>query len=185
MLHLHVAEIVLLASHLQIMLCKRKWSDGQATSRGLLELQLGMLVLSFWRFRRATIHGFYAAYSVAIAALVPWAFAVFSGAGNLSAESESCMACAEDSEQTDDVMFETILLDRPIDEEHVQQFIRTGRMRIHMVGVGDLYGRRGHQSVLGQGCKLLSSLPWGVSSSWLLQRLADVSQKRRKSMSAR
>jgi hypothetical protein len=71
------------------------------------------------------------------------------------------------------------LLDRPTDDELVQQFIWRGhRMQAHITGVGDLYGAKGPSRVLSQGQKILNTLRhWGIQSEWteLLTRLAAVS----------
>jgi hypothetical protein len=68
-----------------------------------------------------------------------------------------------------------ILLDRPTDDELVQQFIKHGHtMRAYIGGVVDLYGPNGPDKVLHVASKLLeSSKCWGVSEAWLdlLQKL--------------
>lgn len=199
-LHLHVAKLVILAPHVQITHLARTMASGQvrleddslAKSKHVVQewanqrqklartatVHAGLI---YWHLRRYTISGFYEAHSLALAALVLWAFGTFSsGAGAQGLES----ADNEESEQSDDAMCEIILIDRPTDQELVQQFIQHGHsMRVHMTGVEDLYGPRGPESVLEQGCRLLSSLRWGASASWLqvLQMLAEVSRKRRES----
>lgn len=56
-------------------------------------------------------------------------------------------------------MYDIILLDRPNDDELVQQSVRRGHvMKANMNGVGDLYGERGPERVLVEGRKLLSTL---------------------------
>lgn len=69
----------------------------------------------------------------------------------------------------------TILLDRPTDDELVQRFIRQGhRMKAQISGIGNLCDRDGPRQILRQSCKLISTLEcWTVSSGWLdlLRRL--------------
>lgn len=196
-LHLHLARILLLTPYVHIILLARAMSSGEgeldkdvtAESKLILRRWVGHhqklartatihAGLIYWHVRRFSVSGFYEAHSVALAALVLWAFGTFSSGKPLSISDESnpSLTGHEEAEQSDDAMCEIILIDRPTDEELVQQFIEHGHsMRIHMTGVEDLYGPRGPESVLVQGCKLLSSLRWGASSSWLqlLQSLAD------------
>ncbi|KAI7539960.1 hypothetical protein KC331_g9439, partial [Hortaea werneckii] len=75
-----------------------------------------------------------------------------------------------------------ILLDRPTDDELVQQFIKRGHeMQAHMTGVGNLYDDEGPQRVLSQATKLLSTLAcWGVSTRWLqfIQKFSEKAKHR-------
>ena len=52
-----------------------------------------------------------------------------------------------------------ILIDRPTDDELVQQFVRQGQyMRVHMNGVENLWSPSAPYKILGEGKKLLSTL---------------------------
>ena len=71
-----------------------------------------------------------------------------------------------------------ILLDRPADDELVQQFIRHGdMMEARLSGVGDLFASKGPELVLREGSKLLhaNERVYGISKRWetLLFRLAS------------
>jgi hypothetical protein len=86
----------------------------------------------------------------------------------------------EDDDYDDLESCNIILLDRPTDDELVQQFIKNGdRMEAHISGVGDLYAPQSPRLVLKQACKLLrqSEKCWGIASRWirLLERLAELS----------
>lgn len=159
-----------------------RWAtQGQYKAR-LAAIHAGVV---FWHIRRYSIDAFYEAPAVALAALMLWAFGKFSPRQTSQRQSRSgddrAMTGQNDNgnesqnEASDDSACGIILLDRPTDDELVQQFIRRGHtMRAHITGVGDLYGRQGPQRVLAEGCKLLQSLKcWGVADRWLdiLQQL--------------
>lgn len=198
-LHLHTARIVLLTPYAEIVHLARSMSGrhGEVASASLasdkklvqrwavqhqFKARLAIIHAGvvFWHVRRYSIDAYYEAPAVALAALVLWAFGTFAKKQDL-ARQEPQASCSQpktlrdgqdsvnDIEQGDDAMCGIILLDRPADDEIVQQFIRTGHnMKAHITGVGDLYSSKGPERVLAQGCKLLSTLKcWGVSSSWL------------------
>jgi hypothetical protein len=133
---------------------------------------------AFWHIRRYSFDAFYEAPIVALATLMLWAFGTFSVKQTGSQDTQSRTQLHEpDSphESSENSVCGIILLDRPTDDELVQQFIREGHtMRANFSGVGDLYGPRGPERVLVEGCKLLDTLKyWGVTTMWrdLLQRL--------------
>ncbi len=112
-----------------------------------------------------------------------WAFGTFSSkqrAGKHRSH-ESVQAAGNSQDADDDPVCGIILLDRPTDDELVQQFIRQGHtMCANFTGVGDLYGSRGPERVLIEGIKLLESLScWGVHREWLdlLQALFEACKK--------
>ena len=168
----------------------RRWTLQCQYKARLACIHAGVL---FWHVRRHSIDGFYEPTAVALATLMLWAFGRFVlpeaqarlASARLHARQEAAAATVQSSQIADDasdeVGCEIILLDRPTDDELVQQFIRTGyTMQAHMTGVGDLYGPRGSERVLLEGCKLLRSLQcWGVARSWLtlLQSLLDTCTK--------
>ena len=164
----------------------QRWAVQHQYKARLAAVHAGVL---FWHVRRYSVDGFYEAPAVALAALMLWAFGMFatrharSGAESLdrqpSHSGQTSTAGHEPALGTeDDAVCNIILLDRPTDDELVQQFIKQGHtMQAHITGVGDLYTAKGPNRVLAQGCKLLSSLKyWGISSTWLvlLQRLATL-----------
>jgi hypothetical protein len=73
------------------------------------------------------------------------------------------------SAEQEDAAEQIILLDRPTDDELVQQFIRSGHtMKPHMSGVGGVFAADAPRRILLQGMKLLNSLVcWGASAPWL------------------
>ena len=157
----------------------QQWAtQGQFKSR-LSAIHAGVVL---WHVRRYSIDAFYEATAVALSVLMLWAFGTFAPRQASKAKSGSRRTTNVDGsgadssmESSDDLSCGIILLDRPTDDELVQQFIRKGHtMRAHITGVGDLYGPQGPQRVLSEGCKLLQSLKWwGVSETWLdiLQQL--------------
>ena len=168
----------------------QRWSvQGQYKAR-LAAIHAGV---TLWHIRRYSIDGFYEAPAVALATLMLWAFGSFSarrkndqqtradGMSSRSDQHDGAGTGSQDDESSDDAACGIILLDRPTDDELVQQFIRRGHtMQAHITGVGDLYSPRGPQRVLVEGCKLLSSLKcWGVNKVWLdlLQRLSEACKK--------
>lgn len=167
----------------------QKWAIQHQYKARLAIIHAGV---TFWHVRRYTIDAFYEGPAVALAALVLWAFGTFTSKKALGSRSASAAPNSEqrnqlqqqqqppqeDSDQSEEAMCAIILLDRPTDDELVQQFIRNGHsMQAHLTGVGDLYSPKGPERALSQGCRLLSSLRcWGVGASWLtlLQDLVGV-----------
>lgn len=213
-LHLHAARIILLTPHQDIVKLSRLLtaSDGQAgetdscvhleaTSKSIrrwaiehqYKARLSVIHAGsvFWHLRRYPLHAPYEASAVALASLILWAFAVFTGASSLVYANEaleerraSTLTFKSYKEQTEDTgeAMETgsvILLDRPTDDELVQAFIRRGdSMEPHLGGVGNLYLPEGPELVLLQGCKILEQgdTIWGVAARWKIL-LADLSAR--------
>nr|POF14040.1 hypothetical protein CFP56_03064 [Quercus suber] len=197
-LHLHVARLVLLApltSLIHFAQAQAAGSAVQASDREIIRrwaihhqykarLSIVHAGVVFWHVRRYSVNGFYEAPAVALAALTLWAFGTFA-IGRKLAISGSIPSTRRQSPQPgapdaiDDAECTIILIDRPTDDELVQQFIKHGStMRIHLSGVGDLYENQGPKRVLLQGCKLLNTLKcWGIGDTWLdlLKKFADVS----------
>lgn len=161
----------------------QRWAvQGQYKAR-LAAVHAGV---TLWHVRRYSLDGFYEAPAVALAALMLWALGTFSikpssarqSSKNSAQPDQSTRDTSESQDEAgDDSACGIILLDRPTDDELVQQFIRKGNtMRAHITGVGDLFGPKGPERVLVEGCKLLDSLNrWGVAGGWLelVQRLGE------------
>ena len=167
----------------------QRWSVQGNYKARLAAIHAGVV---FWHIRRYSVDGFYEAPAVGLAALMLWAFGTFSVKQSTSQQQQASSNQVEQAqpqnsqsesqeEGSDDSACDIILLDRPADDEIVQQFIRRGHtMRAHITSVGDLYGPRGPERVLVEGCKLLRTLKcWGVNTTWLdiLQRLLEVCKK--------
>lgn len=136
-----------------------------------------------WHLRRFSTDAFYEAPAVALATLTLWAFGVFSDKCGQSRHSDDIQPgegsrhgvtgtrsadngngnIGEDGEDpiednNDDGCPDMILLDRPADDELVQQFIRRGdSMEARLSGVGDIFSVKGPELVLREGSKLLES----------------------------
>ena len=124
-----------------------------------------------------------------------WAFSAFSSKTAAPVDSSSTREsyptsggatapAANDSSDSESSSDTIILLDRPADDEIVQEFVMNGpRMRANMTGVGDLYGEKGPERVLREGSKILKTLGcWRVWESWakVLDRLTGVCKRERK-----
>lgn len=170
----------------------QRWAvQGQYKAR-LAAIHAGV---TFWHIRRYSVDGFYEAPAIALAALMLWAFGTFSTKHDASRRNieqrraPSIRSQREKSvsqeESSDDAACDIILLDRPTDDELVQQFVRRGHtMQAYITGVGDLYSPCGPERVISEGCKLLAaSNCWGISASWLgrLKRLEEVYRTERSS----
>lgn len=204
---LHLSRVVLLTPINSIVRLARARAKGVAAlpkdmnfiqrwaTQGQFKARLSAIHAGtvFWHIRRYSVDGFYEAPAVALAALTLWAFGTFSVKTipvpkvlQTEAENGGAVASPQNNNDSsdarnDDTICGIILLDRPTDDELVQQFIRKGHlMRANITGVGDLYGPRGPERVLQEGCKLLKALNrWGVSSTWLelLDMLAQTCKK--------
>lgn len=201
-LHLHFARVVLLTPHKQIVtLAKhlaniehsdksnqqnqiiRRWALQDQYKARLAMIHAGVL---FWHIRRYSASGFYEPASLAIATLTLWAFSAFSDPTRLSNGVEPTSRETSSNQENpgeEDSVCDIILLDRPTDDELVQQFVREGhKMRANMNGVGDLYGKHGPERVLVEGRKLLLGLSsWGDSMIWvrILDGLIKISKQQR------
>ncbi|RMX93809.1 hypothetical protein D0868_12641, partial [Hortaea werneckii] len=171
----------------------RRWAVQHQYKARLAAIHAGVV---FWHVRKYSHDAFYEAPSVALASLLLWAFGTYaskSPSSTTTARSSSQPTSPEPSLHTDespdhaqeaqgDPVCSIILLDRPTDDELVQQFIKRGHeMQAHMTGVGNLYDDEGPQRVLSQATKLLSTLAcWGVSTRWLqfIQKFSEKAKHR-------
>ena len=147
-----------------------------------------------WHLRRFSTDAFHEAPAVALATLTVWAFGVFANrygpsrhmdatsrsersrsrvteAGPAGEGNDGIGNCSDDlnGDSNDDSCPDMILLDRPADDELVQQFIRRGEtMEARLSGVGDLFAIKGPELVLREGTKLLLSNRriCGISKRW-------------------
>ncbi|CAH0055209.1 unnamed protein product [Clonostachys solani] len=135
----------------------------------------------FWHVRRYSSHALVEPFAVFLAALVLWAFvsargsepAKNSSSGNDENISQSLEAtglpATHDTPKQTRRMPSTIQIDRPVDDELVQHFIRSGdHMRISMEGVDDLYSKQGPLQILREavGVLLEHSSVWTISESY-------------------
>ena len=140
----------------------------------------------FWHVRLYSVNGFYEPHVIALAALVLWSLGAFSAKRPASPNTSrprrgngtSSSLPSEAPSPSPDVC-DIILIDRPTDDELVQQFVRQGdNMHANLTGVGDLFGPKGPRKVLAEGQKLLGTLRcWrGVAEYWarVLGRLEKV-----------
>jgi hypothetical protein len=158
----------------------KRWAVQHQYKARLAVIHAGVLL---WHVRRYSTDAFYEAPSVALASLTLWAFGTLAERRTTpkSSRIQSPAPISQHDVQApttlgtgnngvdDEAPCEIILLDRPTDDELVQQFIRDGHsMQAHLGGVGNLYARTGPRRVLVQGVKLISSLKrWGISTGWL------------------
>jgi len=137
----------------------QRWAAEHQYKARLSVIHAGAIL---WHLRRFSTDAFYEAPAIALATLTLWAFGIcanihgFSRHANATSRSErsrnntaetspgenetSGIDHDSDNEDTPD----TILLDRPADDELVQQFIRRGdSMEARLSGIGDLYAPKG------------------------------------------
>lgn len=198
-LHLHLARVVLLTPYSSIVAIAKtlgseiysgqtarhrntilKWTTRDQYKARLAMIHAGVL---FWHVRRYSVNGFYEPSSVALATLALWAFSAFSPFHDRRlhpAQLDTPVSGGEGSAKCN-----IILLDRPTDDELVQDFVRRGHsMHAHVTGVGDLYGKGAPVRVLQEGGKLLGTLGcWGLKEEWMrtLKRLEEVGEGWRRS----
>ncbi|ETI28105.1 hypothetical protein G647_00554 [Cladophialophora carrionii CBS 160.54] len=163
----------------------QRWALQDQYKARLAAIHAGVL---FWHVRLYSVNGFYEPTAVAFAALLLWALGAFStkkpvqsGKPGPRARSGGTSFPSEPSSPSPDVC-DIILIDRPTDDELVQQFVRQGDyMHANLTGVGDLFGPKGPRKVLAEGQKLLSTLRgWrGLTGYWIgvLSRLEKATAK--------
>lgn len=204
-MHLHLARVVLLTPYSSIVALAKaldsephpgqtlahrnaimKWATRDQYKARLAMIHAGVL---FWHVRRYSANGFYEPPSVALATLALWAFSAFSPVVHDENNNNNNSSSSTSAPQLDapadspgggeeSAKCNIILLDRPTDDELVQDFVRRGQlMHAHITGVGDLYGPRAPERVLREGRKLLGTLGcWGLKEEWMqiLESLEDV-----------
>ncbi|KAI4738801.1 hypothetical protein E4T50_10736 [Aureobasidium sp. EXF-12298] len=207
-LHLHLARVILLTPIREIVSLARylagekglkseavAMGDRQAVHRWAIQHQYKARLAAvhagvvFWHVRRFSTNAFYEPTAVAHAALVLWAFSAFSSKtakppglqadeirpapANVDTQTDGN---SSDSESSSDTI---ILLDRPADDEIVQEFVLNGPR------VGDLYGDKGPERVVREGARILRTLGcWREWESWanVLDKLVVVCKRERRKM---
>lgn len=149
----------------------------------------------FWHTRRYSSGSFADQYTIFLATLVLWAF----GTASELVYSDSQLDMAGDLESRPQVlsgrleswglqeqdlgnrrrMPRMIQVDRPIDDELVQHFIRSGEgMRVHLEGIDDLCCQEGSLQILHEGATILLQQPeiWSLAEAYgsVLKSLAMV-----------
>jgi hypothetical protein len=166
----------------------RRWAINHQYKARLAAIHAGV---AFWHVRRYSTDAYHEGPSIALAALTLWAFGTYARkqpptvrqgveTPSVGVRNNHPASLDEDDDYDDLESCNIILLDRPTDDELVQQFIKNGdRMEAHISGVGDLYAPQSPRLVLKQACKLLrqSEKCWGIASRWirLLEQLAELS----------
>jgi hypothetical protein len=211
-LHLHLARVILLTPIKEIVSLARylagekrldpeavvrdrqavhRWANQHQYKARLAAVHAGV---TFWHIRRFSINAFYEPTAVAHAALVLWAFSAFSSrtarppslpaddGRTAPADTDvQSQGYSSESESSSDTI---ILLDRPADDEIVQEFVLNGpRMRANMTAVGDLYGEKGPERVLREGSRILRTLGcWHGWEFWanVLEKLVVVCKRERR-----
>jgi hypothetical protein len=170
----------------------QRWAMQDQYKARLAAIHAGVVL---WHVRLYSINAFYEPVAVAFATLMFWALSGFSNNKKKPASSgnkNGSYGSTNGSNSNDDRdsvgaprspdLCDIILIDRPTDDELVQQFVIQGDgMRANMTGVGDVFGPQGPRRLLAQGQKLLQSLEnWpGVTDHWLevLGRLEKVTAR--------
>ncbi|KIW04662.1 uncharacterized protein PV09_04401 [Verruconis gallopava] len=192
--HLHLARIVLLTPYGEIQdfatslmsqnneICQRRlelttivrtWAQQDCAKARLAIIHAGV---TFWHLRRFSVGAFYEAHAVVLAALVLWAFAIFTERQPLQTHSPSTPCTTTTSSKNP--LPASINLDRPCDDELVQAFIQEGtRIPAMIGGVGDICSPLGPLRILEQAMDILRTFDnWGIAAEAtdFLSRLSQV-----------
>ncbi|KAJ9652011.1 hypothetical protein H2198_008753 [Neophaeococcomyces mojaviensis] len=130
----------------------QRWAIHDQYKARLAAIHAGV---TFWHVRKYSTNAHYEPFAVLGATLTLWALSTF------SRPKEEAASTRHDATGQEDVMdtCEIILIDRPTDDELVQQFVRQGHsMQVHMTNVNDLWSSGAPQKVLREGKKLLATL---------------------------
>jgi len=131
-----------------------RWALSDQYKARLAAIHAGCI---FWHIRRYSTNAYYEPFAVLAATLTLWALGTFTPRLNAINQSPQ-MGESAITEQRSDVR-DIILIDRPTDDELVQQFVRQGQqMRVHMTGVDDLWAPSAPYKVLREGRNLLATL---------------------------
>lgn len=129
----------------------QRWAISDQYKARLAAIHAGV---TFWHVRRYSQNAHYEVLAVLSATLTLWALSVFSprmSHDTQSPDNNSVNGTAEDCS--------IILIDRPTDDELVQQFVRSGQtMRATMSGVDNLWSSSAPYRILCEGRRLLGSL---------------------------
>lgn len=181
----------------------RRWALHHQYKARLAAIHAGV---TFWHIRRHGVDGFYEPPALGLAALVLWTFSMFaerktrhaqitsalqesigsvmSSSGSGSRDETNSVTGVKQSEDSE--TGEVILLDRPTDDELVQQFIRDGAsMTPFMSNVGEVFAPRAPPRILDKGIELLRGQRcWGGAAEWI-QLLQSLRASRRVESSSR
>ena len=193
-LHLHLARVILLTPFWQIVQLAhlltgertketevqitstrnhvRRWANDDQHKARLAMIHAGVL---FWHVRRYSVDGFYEPSSVFLGTLALWAYGTFAEhTSGVVREGES----PGDEEDAESLFPTSVQLDRPVDDELVQLYVKRGAtMRANITGVGNLCSAKGPGRVLLEGRNLLAGLKrWGCNRKAIrtLSALAEV-----------
>ena len=112
----------------------------------------------FWHVRRYSCDSVIEPFAIYIATLVLWVFSVstqFVGQDAIHSYA-SCETPAAPSHPEDDSVPGFLHLDRPLDDELVQAFVRTGyKMSGFIMGVGNIQGTGAPGKIVREGLRLL------------------------------
>lgn len=120
----------------------------------------------FWHVRRYSCDSLLEPYAIYIATLVLWAFCV-----SMQLH-EVAQAIASESDETPEPSF--LHLDRPLDDELVQTYVRLGhKMSAHMANIGCIQEREAPKRIAKEGLRLLAkraqeghACTWGIERSY-------------------
>ncbi|KAF2217803.1 hypothetical protein CERZMDRAFT_80475 [Cercospora zeae-maydis SCOH1-5] len=128
----------------------------------------------FWYIRRYSLALYHEPFTIYVATVILWTYGLYlpqvhsallaikesrnrrhCERHDTSLQNHSQTGSSEESED-DDLVPDTILIDRPCDDEIIQAFVRKGHaMTVEMSGAGDICTARGLRRVLEEGMKLL------------------------------
>lgn len=129
----------------------QRWAISDQYKARLAAIHAGV---TFWHVRKYSTNAYYEPFAVLSATLTLWALSTFSTNVDIPAHSPDAID-GQESPTTSNI----ILIDRPTDDELVQQFVRDGRrMKVVMTGVEDLWSPYAPFRILKEGRRLLATL---------------------------
>ena len=195
-LHLHAARVILLAPFRELRSFATSLATGRIHWQGhdsiewrkiqhwlthdQFKARLSMVHagVSLWHARRYSTDAFHEPSAVFLGTLVLWSYGLFLSRTTAGQEDHE-----HPRPERPKVFFrpDSIVLDRPCDDELVQLFVRDGQsIKPTMTGAGDISEPNGPEKVLRAGCEILSGLTaWGISNKYraVLGRLVALSEQ--------
>jgi predicted membrane protein len=195
-LHLHLARLIILTptEYIQTLSTTKSTSyQGSSRSRSSMAISAHHQILQwtirdrykarlsiihcgalFWHVRRYSRNSILEPYAIYIATLVLWAYCT------MMQFPEVIEAAAQDCEDDPEPRF--LHLDRPLDDELVQSFVRNGhKISAHMSKVGNILDRGAPTKILEEGLLLLTggsrivglaeNGPFAMDHTWGIENL--------------
>ncbi|KAF4334823.1 transcription factor ZMS1 [Fusarium beomiforme] len=144
-------------------LAVRVWATQDRYKARLAVVHAGAIL---WHVRRYSCDAIVEPLSLFLAALVLWAYGQTSSIRKSHESAQELPESGNDKPMTQPRMPSAMQLDRPVDDEIVQYFIRSGeKLKLALEGIDDLCSANGPMQILIEVTNLLTEeqKPWSVS----------------------